>query len=289
MTRARALLGCIADDFTGATDLANNLVRAGMRVVQAMGVPTTSLDTEADAIVVALKSRTIPKGDAIAQSLAALQWLKAQGAEQIYFKYCSTFDSTPTWQGGCLWCCGHLDPQDLLGRLPPGSLFVPCGGLASPGLLPLRVFPSGVGLWSWRVYLRAIPVFRSQRASPWWGGPPGWAEDSGRGPQLRRRQHLGTLGASPSSDGYRWREENLERDCESLRDASSGRGGARRATPGEQVVDERGVDLRIPRKPPAAHPLAGLRPDERTQDVSRLHLHPCPLGPSGPSHEFLLS
>ena len=77
MTRARALLGCIADDFTGATDLANNLVRAGMRVVQAMGVPTAPLDTEADAIVVALKSRTIPKDEAIAQSLAALQWLKA--------------------------------------------------------------------------------------------------------------------------------------------------------------------------------------------------------------------
>jgi uncharacterized protein YgbK (DUF1537 family) len=85
---------CIADDFTGATDLANNLVRAGMRVVQAMGVPTAPLDTEADAIVVALKSRTIPKDEAIAQSLAALQWLQAQGAEQIYFKYCSTFDST---------------------------------------------------------------------------------------------------------------------------------------------------------------------------------------------------
>ena len=96
MTRARALLGCIADDFTGATDLANNLVRAGMRVVQATGVPTAPLDADADAdaIVVALKSRTIPKDEAIAQSLAALQWLQAQGAEQIYFKYCSTFDST---------------------------------------------------------------------------------------------------------------------------------------------------------------------------------------------------
>jgi len=90
----RALLGCIADDFTGATDLANNLVRAGMRVVQAIGVPTAPLDTEADAIVVALKSRTIPAQEAIAQSLAALQWLQAQGAQQIYFKYCSTFDST---------------------------------------------------------------------------------------------------------------------------------------------------------------------------------------------------
>ena len=90
----RALLGCIADDFTGATDLANNLVRAGMRVVQVMGMPTAPLDAEADAVVVALKSRTIPKDEAIAQSLAALRWLQAQGAQQIYVKYCSTFDST---------------------------------------------------------------------------------------------------------------------------------------------------------------------------------------------------
>jgi uncharacterized protein YgbK (DUF1537 family) len=88
------LVGCIADDFTGATDLANNLVRAGMRVVQAMGVPGQPLDTDADAVVVALKSRTLPKEEAIAQSLDALQWLQAQGAQQIYFKYCSTFDST---------------------------------------------------------------------------------------------------------------------------------------------------------------------------------------------------
>ncbi|HYN60150.1 MAG TPA: four-carbon acid sugar kinase family protein, partial [Rubrivivax sp.] len=90
----KLVLGCIADDFTGATDLANNLVRAGMRVVQAMGVPTQPLDTDADAVVVALKSRTVPVDEAIAQSLAALQWLQAQGAQQIYFKYCSTFDST---------------------------------------------------------------------------------------------------------------------------------------------------------------------------------------------------
>src|SRR5450830_1114438 len=88
------LLGCIADDFTGATDLANNLVRAGMRVVQAMGVPAQPLDSDADAVVVALKSRTLPVAEAIAQSLAALRWLQAQGARQIYFKYCSTFDST---------------------------------------------------------------------------------------------------------------------------------------------------------------------------------------------------
>ena len=89
-------LGCIADDFTGATDLANNLVRSGMRVVQTIGVPSGPLNVEVDAVVVALKSRTIPAADAIAQSLDALRWLQAQGAQQFYFKYCSTFDSTPT-------------------------------------------------------------------------------------------------------------------------------------------------------------------------------------------------
>jgi len=88
------LLGCIADDFTGATDLANNLVRAGMRVVQTIGVPQAPLASEVDAVVVALKSRTIAPADAVAQSLDALRWLEAQGARQIYFKYCSTFDST---------------------------------------------------------------------------------------------------------------------------------------------------------------------------------------------------
>jgi 3-dehydrotetronate 4-kinase len=90
------VLGCIADDFTGATDLANNLVRAGMRVVQTIGVPAGPLDADVDAVVVALKSRTIPPAEAIAQSLAALRWLQGQGARQIYFKYCSTFDSTFT-------------------------------------------------------------------------------------------------------------------------------------------------------------------------------------------------
>ena len=95
------LLGCIADDFTGATDLANMLVRGGMRTVQMIGVPAlqtigmpASKADDVDAIVVALKTRTIAPEDAVAQSLAALKWLKANGAAQIYFKYCSTFDST---------------------------------------------------------------------------------------------------------------------------------------------------------------------------------------------------
>ncbi|MBS0292699.1 MAG: four-carbon acid sugar kinase family protein [Proteobacteria bacterium] len=90
----KLLLGCIADDFTGATDLANNLVRAGMRVVQAIGVPDGPLAADVDAVVIALKSRTNPVDEAVAQSLAALRWLQGQGARQIYFKYCSTFDST---------------------------------------------------------------------------------------------------------------------------------------------------------------------------------------------------
>jgi uncharacterized protein YgbK (DUF1537 family) len=88
-------LGCIADDFTGATDLANNLVRSGMRAVQTIGVPEGAPPADADAVVVALKSRTIPAADAVQQSLQALRWLREHGAQQIYFKYCSTFDSTP--------------------------------------------------------------------------------------------------------------------------------------------------------------------------------------------------
>ncbi|UYG09303.1 3-oxo-tetronate kinase [Halomonas sp. M4R1S46] len=89
------VLGAIADDFTGATDLANNLVRAGMRCVQVIGVPPHDLALEdVDAVVVALKSRSTPAPQAVTDSLAALAWLQAHGTHQIFFKYCSTFDST---------------------------------------------------------------------------------------------------------------------------------------------------------------------------------------------------
>lgn len=93
---ARPLLGCIADDFTGATDLANMLVRGGMRTVQSIGIPSREVAAglDADAIVIALKSRTTPALEAVEESLAALAWLREQGCEQIFFKYCSTFDST---------------------------------------------------------------------------------------------------------------------------------------------------------------------------------------------------
>lgn len=92
----RPLLGCIADDFTGASDLAGMLVRAGMRTVQVIGVPdqVSTLIVDADAIVVALKSRTTLAALAIQDSLAALHWLQDAGCQQILFKYCSTFDST---------------------------------------------------------------------------------------------------------------------------------------------------------------------------------------------------
>jgi uncharacterized protein YgbK (DUF1537 family) len=106
------LLGCIADDFTGATDLANTLVKGGMTAVQVIGVPTGPLP-EADAVIIALKSRTAPVGEAVAQSLAACDALLAAGAKQIFWKYCSTFDSTDQ---------GNIGPvaDTLLKRLGSG-------------------------------------------------------------------------------------------------------------------------------------------------------------------------
>jgi uncharacterized protein YgbK (DUF1537 family) len=87
------LLGCIADDFTGASDLANTLTRAGMRTLLALGVPHPNDSHDADAIVVALKTRSCPPAEAVAQSLAAYAWLRKAGAQQVVFKICSTFDS----------------------------------------------------------------------------------------------------------------------------------------------------------------------------------------------------
>jgi len=88
------LLGCIGDDFTGSSDLANTLAKAGMRTVQYSGVPNGPADADVQAGVVSLKSRSIDPAEAVRQSLEALRWLQDQGCEQIFFKYCSTFDST---------------------------------------------------------------------------------------------------------------------------------------------------------------------------------------------------
>jgi 3-dehydrotetronate 4-kinase len=90
-----ATLGCIADDLTGATDLASILVQSGMRVVLLIGVPARDVVLPpVDAVVVALKSRTNPAAEAVSESLAAWSWLRDQGLTRWYFKYCSTFDST---------------------------------------------------------------------------------------------------------------------------------------------------------------------------------------------------
>jgi uncharacterized protein YgbK (DUF1537 family) len=89
------ILGCIADDLTGATDLALMLAREGLRTVQTNGIPAAQHDLSgADAVVVALRSRSIPAADAVALSLQALEALRQQGARRFLFKYCSTFDST---------------------------------------------------------------------------------------------------------------------------------------------------------------------------------------------------
>jgi len=108
------LLGCVGDDFTGSTDLANTLVKQSMSTVQLIGVPDASTPLpDTAAIVVALKSRTIAAQDAVAQSLAALDWLKSHGARQFFFKYCSTFDSTDE---------GNIGPvaEAMLARLGAG-------------------------------------------------------------------------------------------------------------------------------------------------------------------------
>ena len=86
------LLGCIGDDFTGSSDLGNTLTKSGMHVVQYSGIPDGPASPDVEAGIVALKSRSIPVAEAIEQSLAALDWLKAQGCQQFFFKYCSTFD-----------------------------------------------------------------------------------------------------------------------------------------------------------------------------------------------------
>jgi uncharacterized protein YgbK (DUF1537 family) len=124
------LLGAVADDFTGATDLANTLVRQGMRTVQLIDVPDAAATLpDADAIVVALKSRTIPAPDAVRQSLAALDWLRRAGARQILFKYCSTFDSTDA---------GNIGPVadallDALSGVPGSDFTVFCPAFPENG------------------------------------------------------------------------------------------------------------------------------------------------------------
>ena len=156
------LLGAIADDFTGATDLCNTLVRRGMRTVQLIDVPRPGTEIpDAEALVVALKSRTVPAAEAIEKSLAALGWLQQAGARQILFKYCSTFDSTDAGNIGpvaealmaalgtdfTLFCPAFPEAGRTIykGYLFVGDVLLSESGMRDHPLTPMRDPVSGAG------------------------------------------------------------------------------------------------------------------------------------------------
>lgn len=119
-------LGIIADDFTGATDIASFMAQAGWKVIQLNGIPVEAVDmTGLDAIVISLKSRSCPASEAVALSRQAALWLNHHGCKRLYFKYCSTFDSTPE---------GNIGPvTDMLLQLMQSSLAVLCPALPVNG------------------------------------------------------------------------------------------------------------------------------------------------------------
>jgi 3-dehydrotetronate 4-kinase len=138
-------LGCIADDYTGASDLANTLTRQGLRTVQTIGVPSDDLKLpEVDAVVVSLKSRSIEAGEAVARSRDAEKWLRSRGASHVLFKICSTFDSTDAGNIGPVMDALRADCSETIVLVTPafpetgrtiyqGNLFV--------GLVPLNESP----------------------------------------------------------------------------------------------------------------------------------------------------
>lgn len=140
------ILGCICDDFTGASDIAQTLATGGIKTMIYTGVPRKDADGPTEAGVVALKSRSIPARDAVRQSLAALEWLRSQGCCQIVFKYCSTFDSTPAGNIGPVAealtdALGHQGPVIFCPAFPAtgrtvylGHLFVHDRLLSESGL-----------------------------------------------------------------------------------------------------------------------------------------------------------
>jgi uncharacterized protein YgbK (DUF1537 family) len=113
-------LGCIADDYTGASDLANTLTRCGLRTVQTIGVPSDDLKLpEVDAVVVSLKSRSIEASQAVAKSRAAEKWLRGRGASHVLFKICSTFDSTDAGNIGPVMDALRADSGDAIVLVTP--------------------------------------------------------------------------------------------------------------------------------------------------------------------------
>ena len=138
-------LGCIADDYTGASDLANTLTRCGLRTVQTIGVPDDALALpDVDAVVVSLKSRSIAAAEAVSRSRAADKWLRGHGAAHVLFKICSTFDSTDAGNIGPVIDALRADCGDAIVLVTPafpgtgrtvfqGNLFV--------GAVPLNESP----------------------------------------------------------------------------------------------------------------------------------------------------
>ncbi|TMJ79734.1 MAG: four-carbon acid sugar kinase family protein [Alphaproteobacteria bacterium] len=138
-------LGCIADDYTGASDLANTLTRCGLRTVQTIGVPSNDLALpDVDAVVVSLKSRSIEASLAVSRSRAAEKWLRGRGAAHVLFKICSTFDSTDAGNIGPVMDALRADAGDAIVLVTPafpetgrtvyqGNLFV--------GSVPLNESP----------------------------------------------------------------------------------------------------------------------------------------------------
>jgi uncharacterized protein YgbK (DUF1537 family) len=146
VTLARKLsLGCIADDYTGASDLANTLTRSGLRTVQTIGVPAADLELpDVDAVVVSLKSRSIEADLAVSRSRDAEKWLRGRGAAHVLFKICSTFDSTDAGNIGPVMDALRADSGDAMVLVTPafpetgrtvyqGNLFV--------GSVPLNESP----------------------------------------------------------------------------------------------------------------------------------------------------
>ncbi len=134
------LLGCVADDLTGATDLSLTLSKEGLRCVQSTGIPSPALDlTGVDALVIALKSRSIPAPDAVSQSLGAARALLALGAQRLLFKYCSTFDSTDD---------GNIGPvtEALLGLVGGQTIACPAFPRAGRTIYAGQLFVNGVPL-----------------------------------------------------------------------------------------------------------------------------------------------
>jgi 3-dehydrotetronate 4-kinase len=187
------MLGCIADDLTGATDLAALIARQGFSVTLVTSdVRDTAAVSDGDVIIVALKSRTIAATDAVAQSLAALDWLQGQGASHVYFKYCSTFDSTDQGNIGPVAraLADRLDARNVAfnpafpenGRtLYQGHLFVlgrPIheSGMANHPLTPMRdpdlvrvlarqPGMDAVGLIDWKLVQGSVDAIRAARQS----------------------------------------------------------------------------------------------------------------------------